>query len=164
MKIHLRQFLLLKQITLLAVPVIVLLAIVFYFFLPVHPSATVEDKAVSQPKTVSNIIPKAKPAPLAKVRVITPVRVSDEPFRGFYPVPTEDKEEDEGQDESAALDSEKKDGEAPCEELSTPAQRQEKTNKGHVKDKRVDQSELPAKRPSASAQGGSADKWEVQTI
>lgn len=137
MKIHLRQFLLLKQIILLAVPVIILLAIVLYFFLPGRLSVTAKDKVELQNRTASQVIPKARPAaPLAKVRVIKPVRVADEPFKGYYPIPMDDAETDENRDKSAAQTGET---EAPCEELSAPAVGAGKAAKGHIQaDKKTD--------------------------
>ncbi|MBI5846744.1 MAG: hypothetical protein HZB31_02110 [Nitrospirae bacterium] len=122
MKIPLRQFLLFKRIMLLAVPVLILLTAALYFLLPLRSSVTAKHKVEPQNKTASNIIPQEKPAPpLAKVRVIKPVRVADEPFKGYYPIPEADRAGDEDQDRSVSLNNEKRNDEAPCEELSLPA-------------------------------------------
>ncbi|MBI5634068.1 MAG: hypothetical protein HZA15_11380 [Nitrospirae bacterium] len=130
MKIRLRQFLLLKQIVLLAVPVIVLLAIVLSFLLSGRQSEKIKSETAPQNKAALNSIPKTRPAsPLAKVRVIKPVRVADEPFKGYYPVPVDDAETDDNRNKSAAQSSE---AEALCEELAAPIEGAGKAVKEHI--------------------------------
>lgn len=161
-----------KHVILFVVSAIILISIVVFFFLPGRHPVNAINEPVPQNKAVTDAKPKAsRAAPLAKVTVITPVNVADEPFSAYELHQATGKERDEDREKGAAQTTEKRDIETRFEELSIKAAKEEKTSRENIQsdkgaapiqDKKGNQDELARNRPSAPDRRGPLDKEVVQ--